>query len=121
MSEGLNGRIQINGGEWKDAQIELDFYPQEVIIEEPKFTHEWAHLKQWSTGSKIEGTLTSYGVELFRGIFEELGGVDPRMFLVSQETMWRIEYAKQGKHYPSPRKRKSKAWRERMRKKMEQG
>lgn len=138
MNEGQNGRIKINDGDWIDANIEMDISPLDISGQDHLFdlnemlrkmrepiTMEGTipfdgliEMKQWSTGAKIEGTLTSHGVELFRGMFQEWARPEPWMFLVSQEMMWRIQYAKQGKHYPSPRKRKSKAWRERISRKM---
>jgi hypothetical protein len=57
----------------------------------------------------VEGTLTQQDIEaLLRSMYQNARD-NPYCMYVDQETLWRLEYAWEGKRYPSPRKRKSKA------------
>lgn len=107
MIEEQNGYIKL-GDKWIDAKIEVHVDLPELEEQGCPFNlNESLRKMREPTTVTVDGTLTDLHLELFKELYQSAQSTP--LFLISKEMYWSLQYLAQGKRYPSPRKRKSKA------------
>jgi hypothetical protein len=118
MSSEYKGEIRLADGTLMGNAVDFQF--EHEYFDPPKFDFREMFKP---VEVKMEGTFTAgEGLNAFiDSMFSEVERESTVACYVSQQTLWMLQYAKQGKRYPSPKKRKSKAWRDRVSNKLMKG